>query len=175
MNVKKLHWHDIERQCAKIAEQVLHSISPSCSTKVDSIVGLSRGGLVPATILAHKLNVREILVHGYHSYDDDTNTRDTNNTHGMMYQDVVHDLSVSFNRGTSQGLFDHKQILIVDDLCDEGLTLQGLVKRLKKKFKKDVAHFYTATLYCKEHSVFKPDYVGEHCGKDWLAFPWETM
>lgn len=165
MNIRKLQWHDIEQQCAKIAEQILHKLSHS-NNHIDAIIGLSRGGLVPATILAHKLGVREVLVHGYHSYDDNTNTRDSDNPHGVMYQDVVYDLMKG-----SHG----KQILVVDDLCDAGITLQGLTKRLYNKFHKGAVHFHTATLYCKEHSVFKPDFIGEHCSKDWLAFPWESV
>ena len=159
MSQRQLHWNDIENQCNKITDSINHD-----SISVDAIIGLSRGGLVPATILAHKLHVREVLVHGYHSYDDDTTTRHLDNAHGVMYQDVVYDLM----KGLSG-----KRILVVDDLCDEGITLHGLIKRLHKKFHKGAVHFYTATLYCKEHSVFKPDFVGEHCGKDWLVFPWE--
>lgn len=94
-----------------------------------------------------------------------TNTRDPNNAHGIMYQDVVYDLM--------KGLHG-KQILIVDDLCDEGITLQGLTKRLYKKFHIGAVQFYTATLFCKKRSAFRPDYVGEHCGNEWLVFPWET-
>lgn len=73
MNKRLLDWNDIDSRCHTIAEQVLNSIAPSSSMKVDAIIGLSRGGLIPATILAHKLNVREVLVHGYHSYDEQTN------------------------------------------------------------------------------------------------------
>lgn len=160
MSQRVLSWSDIEDQCDNIVE----SINKTCQFKIDAIIGLSRGGLVPATILAHSLGVREVLVHGYHSYDDQTNMRDPDNSHGVMYQDVVYDLI--------KGLMG-KQILIVDDLCDAGVTMQGLTKRLYKKFHKGAVNFLTATLYCKEHSVFKPTYVGEHCGKDWLVFPWE--
>jgi len=161
MSQRYLEWKDIEHQCKRITDDITHD-----DISVDAIIGLSRGGLVPATMLAHKLHVREVLVHGYHSYDDTTKTRDPDNVHGVMYQDVVYDLI--------KGLHG-KQILIVDDLCDEGITLQGLTKRLYKKFHKGAVHFYTATLYCKEHSIFKPDFVGEHCGKDWLVFPWERV
>ena len=164
MTTRELQWSDIEDNCYKIAEQVLNTISPSSSMKVDAVIGLSRGGLVPATIIAHLLNVRKVLVHGYHSYDTDTNMRDPNNAHGVMYKDVVYDLK--------KGLYG-KQFLIVDDLCDEGITLQGLTKRLYKKFHIGAVQFYTATLYCKSHSIFKPHFVGEYCNKDWLVFPWE--
>ena len=83
-----LCWVDIEQQCGHIVDQ----IGTRCKEEdhqIDAIIGLSRGGLVPATIIAHLLHVREVLVHGYHSYDDNTNMRDPSNTHGVMYQDVV--------------------------------------------------------------------------------------
>ena len=113
---------------------------------------------------SHNLSIREVLVHGYHSYDEDQRIRDPENYHGVMYQDVLYDLM----KGISG-----KNILIVDDLCDEGVTMSGLVNRLSGKFHRGVVEFKTATLYCKDHSSFKPDYVGEHCGKEWLEFPWE--
>ena len=78
----------------------------------DHVIGLARGGLVPATILANSLGVRTVIGHGYHSYDDDTQMRDYRNPHGVMYQDGVIDLR--------KGLLG-SNILIVDDLCDEGI------------------------------------------------------
>lgn len=165
MNKRQLCWKDIDRCCHTVAEQILNStLQPSSSTKIDAIIGLSRGGLIPATMLAHLLNIREVLVHGYHSYDDTNNKRDLENIHGVMYQDVVSVLQ--------RGLHG-KQILVVDDLCDEGITLHGLMKRLRNKFNIGVVQFYSAVLYCKDHSVFQPDFVGEHCDNDWLEFPWE--
>lgn len=159
MNQVHLCWYDIERRCGSIADQIRNS-----KTHIDAIIGLSRGGLVPATIIAHLLQIREVLVHGYHSYDDQTNMRDPENNHGVMYQDVVEDLM--------KGLHG-KHVLIVDDLCDAGITMDGLTKRLYNKFHKGAVNFITATLFCKERSVFKPTFVGEHCGDDWLVFPWE--
>jgi hypoxanthine phosphoribosyltransferase len=164
---RSLAWYDIEKQCGCIADQVRERCSDRDHTTqhvVDAIIGLSRGGLVPATIIAHQLHVREVLVHGYHSYDDETNRRDPDNMHGVMYQDVVYDLM--------KGLHG-KNILIVDDLCDEGITMHGLTRRLYKKFHKGAVNFLTAALYCKTHSQFRPDFVGEDCGADWLVFPWE--
>lgn len=157
--IKSICWYDIEKMCGNIAHQIEEK-----NINIDAIIGLSRGGLVPSTILAHFLQIREVLVHGYHSYDELTNMRDPGNDHGYMYQDVVYDLMKGL-----QG----KHILIVDDLCDEGITMDGLTKRLYKKFHKGAVNFMTATLYCKEHSIFKPDFVGKFCGKDWLVFPWE--
>ena len=155
----RLDWLDIQLCVGKIVDQIIGS-----GFKPKHIVGLSRGGLVPATMLANALNVREVYVHGYHSYDDDTNMRDIDNPHGVMYQDVVPDLMCN-----CQG----REVLIVDDLCDEGITMLGLLRRLEKKFHDGAIKVRCAALYCKQRSQFEPLYVGEHVDNDWLVFPWE--
>lgn len=152
-------WDVISECCSNIKQQIVER-----ELKIDSIVGLSRGGLVPATILAHMLSVRKVLVHGYHSYDDQTHKRCNENPHGVMYQDVAWDLS--FSAGGD--------LLIVDDLCDQGITMKGLVKRLEDKLTDSDTNFHTAALFCKTRSVFLPDFIGMTCGDEWIAFPWET-
>jgi len=156
-------WQQVQHLCESIVSQINES-----GFKPKHIVGLSRGGLVPATIIANHLNVREVYVHGYHSYDDQTNMRDEDNPHGVMYQDVIPDLLARDLRG--------RDLLLVDDLCDAGVTMQGLLRRIEKKFAAvDGCHVRCATLYCKEHSQFKPIYTGETSGDWWLVFPWEKQ
>lgn len=153
--LKHLDWSDIDTQCDNILRD--------CEKlDLDCVVGLSRGGLVPATIIANHMNVRKVYVHGYHSYDETTKTR---NNHGVMYQDVVYDLMKS-QAGHN--------ILIVDDLCDKGITMHGLVKRLYKKFHEDSVNIYTAALYCKSHSSYEPHFIGSRIEDEWLVFPWES-
>lgn len=154
-------WKDIQDKCDTIVEQV-----QSSGFVPKHIVGLSRGGLVPATIIANQLKVREVYVHGYHSYDDDTNRRDPDNPHGVMYQDVVYDLMRNC---------EGREVLIVDDLCDEGITMLGLLNRLEKKFSDGAVKVRCAALYCKEHSQFQPIYTGEMVDNWWLVFPWEQQ
>lgn len=157
----RLKWSDIQL-CINTIVHEIHATK----FKPKHIVGLSRGGLIPATMLANALNVREVYVHGYHSYDDNTNTRDINSTHGVMYQDVVPDLISKDLRG--------RDLLLVDDLCDEGVTMLGLLQRIENKFAvRDGCRVRCATLYCKQRSKFTPLYVGEHVDNDWLVFPWE--
>ena len=150
-------WDDVDTYCHTIREKIVNA-----GEKIEAVVGLSRGGLVPATMLANWLDVRKVYVHGYHSYDETTKTR---NKHGVMYQDVVYDLMKS--------VAGHN-ILIVDDLCDKGVTMKGLVNRLYKKFHENAVNIRTAALFCKEGSAFVPDYIARPCADDnWLCFPWE--
>ena len=53
--------------------------------------------------------------------------------------------------------------LVVDDICDTGETLKGMVTP------------FTAVLHHKPHtSVFTPDIFAEaHNGDEWIIYPWE--
>ena len=55
----------------------------------------------------------------------------------------------------------NKDTLVVDDICDTGVTL-----------KKSIAG-YTATLHYKPTAVFTPDFYAKEVGSDWLVYPWE--
>ena len=171
MSERKISWRQIEKLCTDIGRQVNFQRSASYPGEggngAHHIVGLARGGLIPATMLSNYLGVRTVISHGYHSYDEGARIRDYRNPHGTMYQDGVYDLR--------KGLMG-SNILIVDDLCDEGVTMAGMVDRLKSKFHEGVINIKTAALFCKNKSVFVPDYVGEHCSNDeWLVFPWEAI
>jgi hypoxanthine phosphoribosyltransferase len=63
-------------------------------------------------------------------------------------------------------LADLSHILIIDDICDTGKTIE--------KLKENYPKCKTATLYCKENSPIKPDYYGELIKDEWLVFPWES-
>ena len=156
-----VEWHDVESLCVSICSAWIEdNTSPP-----DHIIGLARGGLVPATIIAHQLGVRTVISHGYHSYDDDGGApAHARKEHGTMYQDCIEDL---------MKVLEGPVVLIIDDLCDEGITMSGMVKRLIKKLDKHII-VKTATLYCKEHSSYIPDHVGKMVGSNWLAFPWES-
>lgn len=54
-----------------------------------------------------------------------------------------------------------KDTLIIDDICDKGITLS--------KFN----NYVTATLHYKSNQIMKPTYFIEET-KDWIVYPWET-
>jgi xanthine phosphoribosyltransferase len=74
--------------------------------KPDYIVGLTRGGLLPAVMISHYLNIPMQSL--------DVSLRDGGNT-------------VS-NLGMAEDAFDGKNILIVDDINDQGSTLNWIMK-----------------------------------------------
>ena len=159
-NITNVSWNMVESLCKKISSQVKYSNGKTA----DHVIGLARGGLVPATIIANYNGVRTVISHGYHSYDEENQCRDYRNPHGVMYQDGVVDLMKGLQGGN---------ILVVDDLCDEGITMKGMITRLEKKFHENVLDIRTAVLYCKSHSKFRPNYIGKDVDNSWIKFPWE--
>jgi hypoxanthine phosphoribosyltransferase len=77
---------------------------------------------------------------------------------GIKYQQI--------NSSQISKVADLSHVLIVDDICDSGKTIQ--------KLKEDFPKCLTATLYHKETAIDKPDIYGEIVGEEWLVFPWEN-
>lgn len=119
----------------------------------DCIVGIARGGVIPATMFAYQLNIKDIYFTQLSSYD-------TNNRQSTLYEKIP--LTVSY-------ILD-KRVLFVDDIADTGHTLNYINQFYSRYTKESV--FYTC-IY-KEKSTFKPDYYGEIVDNDtWVDFPWE--
>ena len=112
--MKKLYytWQDIEHQTQEILRQLhLDAWRP------DYVVGLTRGGLVPATLISQYLGVQ------MHTLS--VSLRDSNNgpeSNLWMAEDAfgyaVHDAMCSGD--------GRKNILIVDDINDSGATLNWI-------------------------------------------------
>ena len=117
MNKIYITWHTVEILVDNLHRKILKT-----NFEAEHIMGLPRGGLIPAVILSHKMGIPL-----------------TNN------------------------ILDDK-ILIIDDICDSGETLQ--------KFSK----FHTAALHYKPHtSIFEPHfYANTHNSDGWIVYPWEN-
>lgn len=124
---------------------------------IDRIIGLSRGGLVPATILANNLHVREVYSIGVASYDK-------NNTPGNIntYQRLPMNAS-GFSRG--------ENVLIVDDISDKGETFKHVYGTTEMQHE---CMLYTASIFIKPNTKHIPDfYHSQVPEKQWVVFPWE--
>ena len=117
------------------------------------IVTITRGGLVPAAIVARELDVRVIETICVTSYDY---TRQGD----LRILKTVADDILRMN-GTGRG------VLIVDDLVDTGKTA-ALVRQLLPD-----AHF--ATVYAKPKGRPLVDtFITEVSQDTWIFFPWDT-
>ncbi len=125
--------------------------------KPDVVVGLVRGGLIPAVHVSHYYDVPLVA---------------------FKYSLRDHPGTDSFSKITNlidQGL----RILIVDDICDEGHTLHDIMEQLNKyDGPAGTKEIRTAVL---QHNLgatlFSPDYCGEEINKvekpEWIVYPWE--
>ncbi len=114
------------------------------------IIAITRGGLVPAAILARELDIRlidTVCISSYSSTDD-----------GDKSQGELQLLKAA--AGDGEGM------LLVDDLVDTGKTAKYVRELLPK------AHF--ATVYAKPSGKPLVDtFVTEVSQDTWIRFPWD--
>ena len=114
-----------------------------------AVVGVTRGGLVPAMIVARELDIRRVDTISVKSYNHQT----------QGAPEVI-------KAPQADLMGDGTGILIVDDLVDSGKTLE-LVRRLYPN-----AHF--ATVYAKPSGKPMVDsYITEVSQDTWIFFPWD--
>jgi len=117
-----------------------------------ALVGITRGGLVPAAIVARELGLRVIETVCIESYNDDK-------TQGHLR--VLKGVSDSVAK-----LGDGKGVLVVDDLVDTGATAR-LVRDM-------LPHAHFATVYAKPLGRPLVDtFITEVSQDTWIYFPWD--
>jgi len=132
-------WEAFHRATKELANMCLHG-------KFTRIVAVSRGGLVPAAILARELNIRVLDSICISSYDHDQ----------QRALKILKDASLE----------DGTDLLIVDDLVDTGVTARALRERFPK------ACF--VTVYAKPQGKPLVDkYVTDIEQDTWIQLPWD--
>jgi xanthine phosphoribosyltransferase len=118
----------------------------------DALVAITRGGLVPAAIVARELNIRVVESVAVKSYDHQ-------NQGGIK---VLKPISPEIIEKCKSG----GKILIVDDLVDTGATARVVRDMLPG------AHF--ATVYAKPKGRELVDtFITEVSQDTWIFFPWD--
>lgn len=136
----------------------VHSIQKQISAldwKPDIILGVHRGGSVPAVYLSHMMNLP--------SDSFLWQTRDGGDQETPLH---IIDDEISFFR---------KNVLIVDDINDTGETFQQIWDSFTYTNKEIVAqHLKFACLYQRNTSKFMAEIVANHVNtSEWVVFPWE--
>jgi len=141
-------WDQFHRDSRALAWR-LHAAGP-----FDALVCITRGGLVPAAIVARELNVRVIETVCIASYHDYKNQGDI-----TVIKGIVEEITAMGTQG--------RRVLIVDDLVDTGRTAKVVRDLLPE------AHF--ATVYAKPMGRPLVDtFVTEVSQDTWIYFPWDT-
>jgi len=119
----------------------------------DVIVGVSRGGWVPARVLCDLLGAPVLASIGVEFY---TGVGETGRGPRLTQS-----LTVAVSG---------KKVLLVDEVADTGKSLKLAREQV---FKEGAREVRTVTMYTKPWSITEPDYH-EKRTSSWIVFPWET-
>ena len=135
-------WDQLHRDAKALAWRLLE-LGP-----FSSLVAITRGGLVPAAIIARELNIRLVDTVCIATY--------VHREQGATNEQVLKGVA-----GSGEGM------LIVDDLVDTGNTARIVRSMLPK------AHL--ATIYAKPAGRPLVDsYITEVSQDTWILFPWDS-
>ncbi len=138
-------WDQFHRDARALAWRL------SASGPFSGMVAVTRGGLVPAAIVARELNMRIIDTFCVVSYVGETAQGEI-----KVLKKVSPELALGDGRG----------ILVIDDLADTGATVKAVRAMLPKAH---VATIYAKPLGCPLVDTF----VTEVSQDTWIYFPWD--
>jgi len=142
-----LEWTDITDLV-----NTLHEKSSEWDGKNNGIIGIARGGLIPAVLLSHRKPNSQVFTVGVKSYDGTNRGQDT------IYQ-----------HPTIEQLNQFETLYLVDDICDTGLTFKNL---LQKTFRG--LNIKTLSLLYRKNDIYTPEIYGQLIlDENWRVFPWE--
>ena len=177
-------WQDVERACLSIALQMYND-----NWRPDYIVGITRGGNVPATILSNMLGVRGealkvSLRDNYEGESSESNCWMSEDAFGYVDEEERALLKSRWD------LNKRKNILVVDDINDTGATFNWIKQDWQSSCLPNESSVWDtiwhsnvrfATITDNLSSEFngKVDYSVHEVNKAeedvWLVYPWENV
>lgn len=115
--------------------------------ETDLVIGIARGGLVPASLIAHQLKCKLKIIH--------VNYRDDDNQPVRSQPEILQEFQIDMDR--------FQKILLVDDVSVTGKTLSIVKEKLKE--------FQVTTFVMKG----KADYVLFTDIKSCVNWPWKEQ
>jgi len=140
-----INWTEYGNLADALAEKIR-----SHTEHFDLIIGIARGGIPVAMVVSDHLDVKLDIIN-VKSYD------------GIQERNPPRILTTLTEAVRS------KNVLLVDDLVDQGDTMATVSKYLRDQ---GPAMLKTAVLFKKPWSTTDPDYFLEVVDK-WIVFPWE--
>jgi len=141
-------WNQIYSMLVRQAEKICCS-----GFKPDVLVGVTRGGWVPARVLSDLLGIHVLATVRVEFYLGVAETRNE----PVLTQGVSVDVA-------------GKRALLVDDVADTGKSLCLAREHLQQQ---GVAEVRVATVYRKPSSVVTPDFCEKETRR-WVVFPWDA-
>ena len=138
-----IKWDEFHQDVKTICKKI------QTTKKIDKIVAISRGGLLPAGIIAYETDIRNC-----HSINIAT------------YVGNEHKELDKFENLEDVGEVN-ENTLVIDDLSDSGQTF-----RLLRKVYPNACF---ATIYAKEKSLNEVDLYSRVLPDEWIVFPWDLI
>lgn len=134
-------WDEFHKHAKELAEKIKQYRS------FNKIVAVSRGGLLPAGIIAYELDIRNVQTINMSSYDGEIQRTDS-------------EIEIAADIGAVDG-----HTVIIDDLADTGKTFQ-LLHRLYPQA-------VMAAVYAKPQGSVFLDIYAQDIPDKWIVFPWD--
>lgn len=140
-------WEEISQNI-----ELLHNRTSQEDGNNIAIIGIARGGLIPATLLSQYKPNSTVFSVGVKSYTKTSRGKET------IYQALEKSELEKFNT-----------VYLIDDICDTGLTFKFL---LEKYF--SGVDIKTISLFYRANSLYAPNFFGTKLlDESWVVFPWE--
>lgn len=144
-----LTWADFGTAARDLAQQVADS-----GYRPEIVLGIARGGLLPAAAVAYALDLKNLFTMNVEFYTGVDQRLDV----PVMLPPVLDVVDISGAR-----------VLVVDDVADTGRTLRLVLDFCAGH----VAEVRTAVLYAKPRSVVQAEHVWRRTDR-WIDFPWSA-
>jgi len=147
---RRTHWSDADAWADRLAERIR-----AAGHVPQTIVALTRGGWVPARLLADRLGVKRLV--------------------SLRLQHWGVTATPSGRAELTEGLsgpVDGQDVLVVDDITDTGQSLELATAHVRAAGARRVE---SATCLHITHSTFVPTYYAEEIPREgwvWVVFPW---
>ena len=145
--------------CIVTTWQQMHNLAKKTANKIkksdfhpDIIIGLSRGGLVPARMFCDFLHIKNCFAIKVDHWGL-TATKDGK-------AKLTHKLNMDLTG---------KNVLVADDITDTGQSMELPKKHIEGL---NPAKIKTATLVHLDNSKYTPDFYGHERSWAWIIFPW---
>jgi uncharacterized protein len=145
--VELVSWETVYKLSRVLSQQVIES-----GFKPDFVIGLARGGWVPARNLCDFMGIKDLISFKTEHWGI------TANPDGKAV--LKFPLKVDIKG---------KNVLVVDDITDTGESMELGVAHIQSKGPAEVR---TATLHHIDGSSFRSDYVAEDISWRWVLYPW---
>jgi hypoxanthine phosphoribosyltransferase len=151
MRCELVTWAAVYSRCRRLVRKIRESgFAP------DLIVGIGRGGYIPARVISDFLGIMDLAsfkIEHYHAAQRDVSA--------MVKYPLAADVEA-------------RHVLLVDDVTDSGDTFDVAIAHLSERGTPSTIH--TAVLDHKVSSSYTPDYFGRKVIKwRWIIYPWAVI